>query len=92
MLSLLCQWPYFAYLGRAPSTPGAFVAINVTWRNIFMMVALACTLFSGLIAGTGMMVQWRFAALQNQLNERMTLFQREMNAVERRLDRLEARP
>ena len=68
------------------------MAINVTWRNIFMMVALACTLFSALVAGTGTMIQWRFEALQSQLVDRMILFQREADDMRRRLDRLEARP
>jgi hypothetical protein len=58
---------------------------GVPWRNIAIMVALATALFSGL----GVMIQWRFDVLQAQLADRMTLFQREMNLVHQRLDRLE---
>jgi len=65
--------------------------IGITWRNIFMMVALAATLFSGLIAGTGVVIQWRFDTLQKQLSDRMTLYQREVDRMERRLDILERR-
>jgi hypothetical protein len=65
------------------------MSIGITWRNIFMMVALAASLFSGLIAGTGIMIQWRFDALQSQLADRMKLFEREMINVEKRLDSLE---
>lgn len=65
------------------------MAISITWRNIFVMVAMAATLFSGLVAGTGVMIQWRFDALQSQLSDRMTLYQRELTRIEQRLDTLE---
>lgn len=65
------------------------MAINVTWPNIIVMVGLASTLFSGLIAGTGVVIQWRFDALQQQLDDRMVLYQRELGSIERRLDKLE---
>lgn len=53
------------------------------------MVALAATLFSALIAGTGAMVQWRFAALQSQLADRLTAYTRQIDNIEKRIDRLE---
>ena len=67
------------------------MAINVTWHNILAMVALAATLFAGLISGTGLMVQWRFDALQRQLDERMNRYERETSLIEKRLDILESR-
>ncbi len=54
-----------------------------------MATAIAVSLFLGLIGGIGAVVQWRFDALQNQLSERMILYQREVNRIERRLETLE---
>jgi hypothetical protein len=65
------------------------MAVDLTWRNIFTMVGLAATLFAGLVAGTGAMIQWRFDALQAQLTDRMSMYSREMDAVRARIDRLE---
>ncbi len=66
------------------------MAIDLTWRNIGALVSIAATLFAALIAGTGVMVQWRFDALQAQLTDRMNLYAREMDAIQARLDRLES--
>jgi hypothetical protein len=66
------------------------MAVDLTWRNIFTLVALAATLFSALVAGTGAMIQWRFDALQAQLTDRMNLYAREVDAIQARLDRLES--
>jgi hypothetical protein len=55
------------------------------WRNIAIMVALASALFSGM----AVMIQWRFDVLQSQLADRMTLYQRELGVVNKRLERLE---
>ena len=65
------------------------MCVDLTWRNIFTLVALAVTLFSALVAGTGAMVQWRFMALQSQLTDRMNLYSREVDLIQKRLDRLE---
>jgi len=65
------------------------MAINVTWRNVFMLVGLATTVVAALTVGTSGMVQWRFSALQYQLAERMRLFESEIRHIDERLDRLE---
>ncbi len=54
-----------------------------------MATAIAISLILGSIGGIGAVIQWRFDALQNQLSERMILYQREVNRIERRLEILE---
>jgi hypothetical protein len=63
--------------------------IGMNWRNIFTMVGLVAVVLSGVVAGTGVVIQWRIEAVQRQLSDRMMLFQREMDSVSRRLERLE---
>jgi len=58
---------------------------TIPWRNIAIMVGLASALFSGM----AVMIQWRFDVLQSQLADRMTLFEREMDRVNQRLEHLE---
>jgi len=58
---------------------------SIPWRNIAIMVGLASALFSAM----AVMIQWRFDVLQAQLADRMTLYQRELAAVNKRLDQLE---
>jgi hypothetical protein len=53
------------------------------------MIGLVAVVLSGLVAGTGAVIQWRVDAVQRQLSDRMMLFQREMDGVSRRLERLE---
>ncbi len=65
------------------------MVINFTWANVIMATAVAVSLLLGLIGGVGAVIQWRFDALQNQLSERMILYQREVNRIERRLETLE---
>ncbi len=63
--------------------------IAVTWRNIFTIVALVATLLTGLLGGMSKMIQWRFDAIQAQLSDRLNLYFREIELIQRRLDRLE---
>ena len=64
--------------------------VAVTWPNIFAMIGLLVALEVALLTGTGVVMQWRIDAVQNQLADRMTVFHHEMERVERRLERLEA--
>lgn len=68
------------------------MAISVTWANIFVLIGLAVGILTAFASGTATMMNWRMEAMQNQLTDRMTLYQRELQRVERRLDRLEAAP
>lgn len=65
------------------------MAITVTWTNIFVLVGLLVGILTAFGSGTATMMNWRMEALQNQLTDRMTQFQREMERVEKRLDKLE---
>jgi hypothetical protein len=66
--------------------------IDLTWTNLLVMAGLLSTILTGLVAGTGAMVEWRLTAIQRQLTERMNLYQREMDQVESRLEKLEHKP
>jgi hypothetical protein len=67
------------------------MAIALTWRNIFTMIGLVAAVLTGVVAGTGAMVEWRVSAMQHQLADRLTLYQHQMENVERRLEVLEER-
>ncbi len=65
------------------------MAINLTWHNIAALVALLGALLIALFSGTAAMMEWRIAAVQNQLSDRLALYHREMEQVIRRIERLE---
>ncbi len=65
------------------------MAINLTWHNVGILVALLTGLLVALFSGTATMMEWRIAAVQNQLSDRLALYHREMEQIGRRLDRLE---
>jgi hypothetical protein len=67
------------------------MAIPLTWRNVFAMVGLVASVLTGFVMGTSAMIDWRISAINRQLVDRMTLYQREMERVERRIERLEER-
>ncbi len=64
--------------------------LKVTWGNIFILAGLVSTILAGLVAGTTSMMEWRISAVQSQLKDRMTMYQREIELIDRRLDKLEA--
>ena len=67
------------------------MAIDLTWRNIGALLALASGFLLLFFGGTATIVEWRLDAVQLRLVDRMTLYQREMDQVEQRLERLEQR-
>ena len=67
------------------------MASYLTWHNISVVIGLAIGFITVLVAIDGVMIQWRFDGLQHQLSDRMTLYEREMGRLEKRIDRLEAR-
>lgn len=67
------------------------MAISVTWANIFVLVGLLIGILTAFGSGTATMMNWRMEALQNQLSDRMTQYSREMQHLEKRIDKLESR-
>ncbi len=65
------------------------MAIGVTWSNIFVLAGLLATMLAALVGGMSGMVEWRIKALQYQLNDRMIQYQRTVDLIEKRLDKLE---
>jgi xanthine/uracil permease len=65
------------------------MAISLTWRNVGVLVGLLGGLLVAMFSGTAAMMEWRMIAVQHQLDDRMSLYEREMDRLERRLDRLE---
>jgi hypothetical protein len=57
----------------------------ISWRNIGIVIGIISAFFSVM----AVMIQWRFDVLQSQLADRMTLYEREMNKVDQRLEHLE---
>lgn len=67
------------------------MAINVTWRNVWMLVGLLSALIAGMFGGTATMMEWRITAIQHQLSDRLETYHHEMDQINRRLDRLDSR-
>jgi hypothetical protein len=58
---------------------------SIPWRSIGVFIGIIAAFFSVM----AVMIQWRFDVLQSQLADRMTLYEREMNKVDQRLEHLE---
>ena len=56
-----------------------------------MLVALLSALLIALFAGTAGMMEWRIEAVQSQLADRLEMYKREVDQMNRRMDRLEDR-
>ncbi len=65
------------------------MAIEMTWRNVGVLVAVISGLMVAFFSGTGAMMEWRIHAVQQQLEDRMTLYRHGMDQLERRMDRIE---
>ena len=60
------------------------MAIDLTWHNIGVLVAVLGALLIALFSGTAAMMEWRIAAVEHQLSDRLSLYHREMDQVTRR--------
>ena len=65
------------------------MAIELTWKNVGVLVMIISGLLVAFFSGTGAMMEWRIRAVQGRLEDRMALYRHEMDTVEKRLDRLE---
>ena len=65
------------------------MAIDLTWRNIGVLVVLLSGLLVAFFSGTAAMMEWRIRAVQGQLADRLELYRHEMEQLDRRLERLE---
>jgi len=67
------------------------MAINLSLANIFVICGLLTAIMTGLAGSMSAIMEWRVSAIQHQLDDRMTAYQREMERVEKRLEALERR-
>jgi hypothetical protein len=65
------------------------MAIPLTWRNLFVLASFAILLIGALISGVGTVVQWELGSLDQRLDDRLSIYHKDLDRLERRIEMLE---
>ncbi len=67
------------------------MAVTLTWHNALLLAGLTIVILLAFVSASAFIVQWRMEGIQYQLDDRLTLYQREIDRINERLNKLEDR-
>jgi hypothetical protein len=67
------------------------MAISLTWRNLFTLTGLVVLVLAALGGAVSTAVQWQLNEIGLRLNDRLSIYHRDQENIQRELDRMESR-
>ena len=65
------------------------MTINVTWCNVYKLAFLVIIALTLVLTAGSVMVQWQIDQIDWRLDERLSIYHREQNELQRRIELLE---